>query len=108
LRTIGAKLRPGRPKIEPPPKLVVPFYRQPEWREFSAGMLRARGRMCYDPEHPAGVPRHGHRIFCDHITELKDGGAPFDPKNILLRCSSCHVLKTNRERARRYQARPVP
>jgi len=68
----------------------------------------ARGNMCHDPDHDPRTPRHGHRIYGDHIQELADGGAPLDPNNILLRCPSCHQRKTNRERAKRYQSRPVP
>jgi len=108
LRTIGAKLRPGRPKLEPPAKLTLPFYRTPEWHALMSGIRRMRGNACQDPEHDPRTPRHGHRTYGDHIVELKDGGDPLDPRNILLRCPSCHQKKTNRERLARYQARLVP
>lgn len=108
MRTIGAKLRPGRPKLEPPPKLTLPFYRTMEWREMMAGIRKARGNRCQDPEHDPCTSRWDRRIYGDHIVELKDGGALLDPRNIMLRCPSCHQRKTNRERTARYAARPVP
>jgi hypothetical protein len=40
-------------------------------------------------------------MFVDHKTELRDGGAPLDRRNVWLLCGSCHSLKTARERARR-------
>jgi hypothetical protein len=40
-------------------------------------------------------------VFGDHIVELRDGGAPLDPANVLLRCGRCHTTKTVAERARR-------
>jgi len=61
--------------------------------------------MCYDPEHDPAVPRHGHRIYGDHVIEIADGGALLDPRNIVLRCPACHTRKTNIARAKRYQAR---
>jgi 5-methylcytosine-specific restriction enzyme A len=45
-------------------------------------------------------------MFVDHKTELRDGGAPLDRRNVWLLCGSCHSLKTARERARRTAERP--
>ena len=64
-------------------------------------IIRARGRICEDPDHDPDTPRTGHRIFGDHIHELRDGGAMFDARNIMLRCGSCHSRKTAAERAKR-------
>jgi len=76
------------------------FYRSPEWRAVIATIKRERGARCEDPEcaTPFGPWR---RIIGDHIRELRDGGAPLDKRNVLLRCHACHVRKTARERARR-------
>jgi hypothetical protein len=69
------------------------FYLSPEWREFIAGIIPPRGPRCEDPDHDPDTPRVGRRIFGDHIIERKDGSAPFDPFNIMLRCGSCHTRK---------------
>ncbi len=45
------------------------------------------------------------RVFGDHVRELKDGGALLDPRNVLLRCGSCHTIKSNAERAKRMATR---
>lgn len=86
-------------KVKPPAKRAEPFYLSPEWRGLMAEIIRERGRHCQDPDHQG--PRVGGRIFGDHIVELKDGGAPFDKANILLRCGSCHTRKTVAQRAQR-------
>lgn len=81
----------------PLPKETLPFYRSPEWRSFMAGIIAVRGRRCEEP----GCGAKGCRIYGDHIHELKDGGAPFDEQNIMLRCGACHNRKTAAERQRR-------
>jgi 5-methylcytosine-specific restriction enzyme A len=43
------------------------------------------------------------RIFGDHIIELKDGGAPLDPSNIMLLCPTCHARKTAKAAQERLQ-----
>jgi 5-methylcytosine-specific restriction enzyme A len=85
---------------KPPSKQVDPFYQTPEWREFAARILNERGRYCEDPL-CTDRDCSNRRIYPDHIKELKDGGAPLDPANILLRCPSCHTRKTIEERAKR-------
>ena len=103
LRTIGHKLKPSeRVKIRQPEKRVDSFYHSQEWRALIDGIIRQRGRQCQDAQHDSSKPRTGRRIFGDHIIELKDGGKPFDPANILLRCGSCHTKKTLIQRAERH------
>ena len=41
-------------------------------------------------------------MFADHITEIRDGGDPFDPANGQCLCGRCHTLKTNAARAARH------
>ena len=87
----------------PAAKTTDPFYLSPEWRALVAEIIRERGARCEDPScRYAG--RTGARVFGDHIVELKDGGAPLDKTNVMLRCGSCHTRKTNVERARRMGA----
>ena len=105
LRTLGQKLKPsGAVKLRPSAKKVDSFYTSPEWRALMDSIIRARGRRCEDVEHDTATPRTGVRIFGDHIVERRDGGAPLDPANVLLRCGSCHTRKTAEMRRHRYQA----
>jgi 5-methylcytosine-specific restriction enzyme A len=91
----------ARVKVRQPTKTVDPFYTSAPWRALMDGIIRQRGHRCQDAEHDPTRPRSGIRIFGDHIRELKDGGAPLDPNNILLRCGACHTRKTASARADR-------
>jgi hypothetical protein len=86
--------------VRPPPKAADPFYAGPEWRALIKRLIDERGRRCQEcgRTHDAGKPV---RIFGDHIIELRDGGAPLDPDNIMLRDGACHTRKTLAERGRR-------
>jgi len=102
LQARGQKLRPStRSHVTISPKKADPFYQSPEWKALMRAVIKARGRRCEDPKHDPVRPRDGIRLFGDHIKELKDGGAPLDPHNVLLRCGSCHTRKTTAERAKR-------
>jgi 5-methylcytosine-specific restriction enzyme A len=50
------------------------------------------GNLCRDPYH-TGDP-HVAKVELDHIKEITDGGAPFDPANLIFRCLTCHRQKT--------------
>lgn len=103
LRTIGQKLKPStRTKVHVPQKTANPFYASPEWRALTEAIIKQRDRECEDPAHDVLQPRSGRRIYGDHIRELKDGGAPLDARNIMLRCGSCHTRKTAAVRAGRF------
>ena len=71
------------------------FYQSPEWRALRDRLTKQRGKRCED------CGRAGTRIYCDHVVELRDGGAGLDPSNVRLRCGSCHTRKTANARARR-------
>jgi 5-methylcytosine-specific restriction enzyme A len=105
LRTLGFKIRPSpRMKVRPAAKVAAPFYLSRDWRDLVAHIIAQRGAVCEDPAHDPSRAREGVRIFGDHIQELRDGGAAFDPQNIMLRCASCHSKKTAAMRAARYHA----
>lgn len=95
-------------KVRPAAKVAAPFYLSAEWKELMRQIIAQRGRRCEDPSHDPSRPRDGIRIFGDHIRELADGGAPLDPRNILLRCGSCHTKKTAATRAARYHVANAP
>lgn len=101
LRTVGPRIAVvDTSTARPPPKTVDPFYHSPEYLEWRAIVIdRANGR-CQDPLCKA-PHRTGIVLFADHIKELKDGGAKYDPANGLARCGSCHTRKTNEARAAR-------
>jgi 5-methylcytosine-specific restriction endonuclease McrA len=77
------------------PKRADDFYSTPEWKRARATAIERAGGIC------AGCGRKPSRPFVDHITERKDGGAPFDQANLQVLCGSCHTAKTHRARVER-------
>ena len=104
LRNIGPRVAViDTRRAKPPPKTVDPHYLTPEHRAWAAEGARLAGGRCQDPL--CKTPhRTGIRLFADHVKELKDGGAPLDPNNRVMRCGSCHSRKTAEERAKRMAA----
>jgi 5-methylcytosine-specific restriction protein A len=47
------------------------------------------------------------RLQADHIIEVADGGALFDPANLQTLCRDCHGVKTEVFRSRRRQVRAL-
>ncbi|MER9814282.1 HNH endonuclease [Mesorhizobium sp. M0129] len=107
LKMLGTVIRTmdTRP-IKVAPKTAEPFYLSPEWRKLMAEIIAERGRRCEDPTCDGKTHRLGMRVFGDHLVELRDGGAPLDKRNIMLRCGASHTKKTLAERAKRMAARP--
>jgi hypothetical protein len=58
-------------------------------------------RPVYYSEYCLACGKHATYLEADHIVELKDGGAPLDPANVLLLCRPCHARKTNQARDER-------
>jgi len=91
----------------PPPKTAEPIYASREYAEWRRIVIGRARDACQDPS--CRYPnRTGIRLFADHVIELKDGGAPFDPDNGLARCGSCHTIKTVAGRNKRSAARFAP
>lgn len=82
------------PRVLPAPKIADALYLSPEWRSLMVQIKRDRGARCED----CGST---HRVAGDHVVEVKDGGAPLDPKNVRLRCQACHNAKTAKAKAAR-------
>lgn len=100
LRTLPDRLRRlDLTSAKLPAKQATPFYLSPEWRALMAHVRATRPNRCEE------CGQSGARLSGDHVVELQDGGAPLDPANVKLTCSSCHTLKTNRERNKRMQRR---
>lgn len=97
MKAIGQRLtsRP-QPRLSVPPKQVDPHYITPEHRAWRADVIRRAGGHCVD----CGAT--GKRLYADHVVELRDGGAAFDPANGQARCGGCHTRKTFRARAARH------
>lgn len=80
----------------PAPKRVDPFYKTDQyaaWRD--AVKERARYRCEYVHQGTGKrCNRKEHRMFADHVVEVKDGGAAYDPDNGQCLCGRHHTLKT--------------
>jgi 5-methylcytosine-specific restriction enzyme A len=101
-----ADIRTARPA----PKRADPHYQDPKHIAWRATVIQLAGGRCEDIDERTGQrceasEATGHRMFADHVHELRDGGAPFDPLNGMCRCGRHHTLKTNAERARRHAER---
>ena len=94
---------------KPPARDKAPNYRNPIYNslQFQAWrkqvVARADGRCEAVDAHgnrcPKAYPKH--RVYADHIIELKDGGQPLDVANGQCLCASHHELKTHSARAQR-------
>ena len=98
-RTIDARA------VKPEPKRADPFYLSPEYRAWREIVTARAGRRCEDIDDRTGQrctkAEPQHRMFADHIVEVKDDGARYDPANGRCRCGSHHTFKTMKERAAR-------
>lgn len=78
-------------------------YGTPEHRAWAAAVIARAGGRC--EAITDGVRCHKaqpkFRMFADHIKEIQDGGAKFDPANGRCLCGSHHTFKTAQERAKR-------
>jgi hypothetical protein len=90
-------------RIKPEAKTVDPFYLTPEYQAWREKVISKAGGRCEAVERDArcrkAQPRH--RMFADHIKEVRDGGARFDPTNGQCLCGRHHTLKTTEARAAR-------
>jgi 5-methylcytosine-specific restriction enzyme A len=94
LKALPSRLAALGPAVKPPPKVADVLYRSTEWKALVARVKAERGAWCVR----CGS---GRRVIADHIVEVKDGGAPFDPSNLQLLCHACHNAKTADARAAR-------
>jgi len=79
-----------------PPKQMDPVYNTPEftrWRAICEAI--ENGQRC-----TRAKPQH--RVYADHIVELRDGGSLTDPNNGQCLCKSHHELKTIAARKQRF------
>jgi hypothetical protein len=93
----------------PPPRDKAPkernaLYNSPEFRTWRKQVVtRANGRCEATDAHgnrcPKAYPKH--RVYADHIIELRDGGQPFEVANGQCLCASHHESKTHSARTQR-------
>jgi 5-methylcytosine-specific restriction enzyme A len=90
--------------IRPPAKIKDPIYNSPQFQAWRTQVIaRAGGRCEYVDNQGDRCPkaRPAHRMYADHIVELKDGGSLLNPANGQCLCASHHELKTAAVRRQR-------
>jgi len=98
------------PTIQQRFKRADPFYATPQFRAWRAKVVaRALGR-CEAIMHGERCTRAlpAHRMFADHIVEIRDGGASLDVANGQCLCGPHHLMKTARMRRERLRGDPKP
>ena len=92
-------------------KRTEPFYLSPQYRVWREQVIRRAGNRCEAVELNMRCSKASpaHRMFADHIHEVRDGGAPFDLGNGRCLCSAHHQIKTHAEKRarteRKYRAK---
>ena len=87
-----------------PPKQMDPVYNTPEFVRWHAMVIDRAGGQCEAIENGQRCTRAKpqHRVYADHIVELRDGGSLTDPNNGQCLCKSHHELKTIAARKQRF------
>ena len=104
LRTLGPLVRVvDTNTTRLPPKQVDPRYNSPEFRWWRAEVVRRAGGQCEARDNGVRCSKAypEHRMYADHVVELRDGGAPTNINNGQCLCSSHHQLKTMEARKQR-------
>lgn len=83
-----------RPRYSPGNAEHASVYKTARWQALRMAIIAERGFRCEDKGHRRGQVID--RLDLDHVVEMQDGGAPFDPANLILRCRACHGRKTAR------------
>jgi 5-methylcytosine-specific restriction endonuclease McrA len=72
-------------------------YHTPEWRRVRQQILTRDGRYCQ-------LRLDGCRMdatHVHHIVDWRDGGAPYDPSNLVAACAQCNIAERNKRVAER-------
>src|SRR5262245_54195995 len=105
LRSLAFPVRPIDTRTTRlPSRPLNPVYSTPEFQAWRARVVARAGGMCEAVDHGSrctkGKPEH--RVYADHIVELRDGGQPFDINNGQCLCAMHHTLKTMQARYQRH------
>jgi 5-methylcytosine-specific restriction enzyme A len=86
-----------------PPKQANPVYLTPEFRAWRTQVVSRAGSRCEAVEHGHRCSRAWpeHRMYADHIIELRDGGSLLDINNGQCLCHTHHERKSALMRGRR-------
>jgi 5-methylcytosine-specific restriction protein A len=115
LRSLGPLVRKADLRTTKPPpspvspqqrfKRADPFYASPEFRAWRAKVVARAGGRCEAIVHGQRCTKAQpmHRMFADHIVEIKDGGELFGPGQCL--CGPHHLMKTAQTRRDRLARR---
>jgi 5-methylcytosine-specific restriction enzyme A len=95
--------------VRPPARKIDPIYSTPEFQAWRAKVVERAGYRCeaIDNGHRCSRAVPEHRMYADHIIELRDGGQPYDVNNGQCLCASHHERKTLQARARRHKSSPL-
>jgi 5-methylcytosine-specific restriction protein A len=89
-------------RLKPPQMTrLYEFYGSAAWKRLLREIIAERGRVCESPWCETPDRGRGGKIIGDHVTELRDGGAPLDRQNVMLLCDSCHKRKTHQVKIER-------
>ena len=89
--------------VKPTGKRVDAIYLSQQYETWRMIVIARAGARCQatDAGRRCSKAAPAHRMFADHVVELQDSGAPFDPANGQCLCGSHHTVKTMAARARR-------
>lgn len=91
-----------RPRIGQGKKQADAHYTTPAHEAWALAVKERDGFACVDPRHDPAKPRHGVKLYADHVQEIKD--APhlaLVVANGRTLCAACHGRKTHAMRQAR-------
>lgn len=107
LRSLAPLVRTTNISTTPlPPKIKDEVYTTPQFRAWRSMVVARAGGRCeaVDQGHRCIKAQPEHRMYSDHIVELRDGGSLLDINNGQCLCASHHEYKTLAMRARRHRS----
>src|SRR5262245_22684285 len=108
LRSLPSLVRPVDTRtVTLPPKVKADIYNTPEFQHWRARVIARAGGRCEAmvQGHRGGKGRPEHKVYADHVVEIKDKGSMFDINNGQCLCASHHTTKTMQARYRRHSTR---
>ena len=106
LKLLAPRVRTVNTSTTPlPPKVKDHAYTTPQYRVWRAQVVARAGGRCEAVDHGRRCSKASpeHRMFADHIVEIRDGGAVHDSTNGQCLCYSHHTIKTIEVRKKRLQ-----
>ena len=101
VRTVAPRVRMPARQYDP---VYDPIYNTLQYRAWRKLVVQRAGYRCEAVDergHRCTKAHPEHRVYADHIVELRDGGSLLDLNNGRAVCASHHVLKTVKERVKR-------